>query len=198
MVHADKRMIKGEQTRTKILYAAIEVIAENGLKNVSTAKLATVAGVSKSTIFHHFQSSDEVMKSTLDFVYHELLKDMKTEQYRDIKDLLDGIGYSLFHVPDEELSFFKVFLSFFHEGVFDSTYRDVFISYVNQMNDFFRMQLTKLAPESTDQDRIDRVSKLLLPIIDGVGLHYLLDQDRKKYQQLWNLQAKGIMDMLYG
>lgn len=196
MVQDDKRINKGEQTRANILRTAVEIIAENGLKDVSTAKLATAAGVSKSTIFHHFKTNDELLVSALNLVFEELLASMKIEEYRDVEHFLDTLGHTIIYVSDDELAYIKAFLSFFHEGIFNSTYREVLVSYAGQMNELFRKQLTQLAPKSIDQGTIDSVSKLLLPMMDGIGYHYLLNGDSEKYEQLWKLHTKGVLKLL--
>jgi AcrR family transcriptional regulator len=189
-------MQKGKQTRAIILYTAIEIIAENGLKDISTAKLAAAAGVSKSTIFHHFKSNDELLISALNLVFEELLQSMKIGEYRDVEHFLDTIGQSMFQASDTERIFVKAFLSFLHEGIFDSTYREILVSYAEQMNHFFRTQLAQLVPRSVNQETIDSVSGLLLPMIDGIGFHYLLNGDDEKYRQIWALQTKSVLQLL--
>lgn len=195
-VYDDKRMQKGKQTRAIILQTAIEIIAVNGLKDISTAKLATAAGVSKSTIFHHFKSSDELLMSALNLVFEELLQSMKIEVYRDVEHFLDTLGQSLFQVPEANLSSVKAFLSFFHEGIFDSAYQEILVSYAAQMNELFYNQLIELAPDHVKQETIESVSQLILPMMDGIGFHYLLHDQREKYQQIWALQTKGILQVL--
>lgn len=189
-------MQKGEETRENILYVAIEIIAENGLKDMSTAKLAKAAGVSKSTIFHHFKSNEMLMISTLKLIFDELLQSMKIEKYRDVEHFLDTLGQTMIQASDNKLIFIKAFLSFFHEGIFNSTFREVLVSYAEQMNSIFRAQLMELAPNSLEIETINSISSLLLPMIDGIGLHYLLNKDIEKYQQLWKLQTKAIVHLL--
>ncbi|GAB2550721.1 TetR/AcrR family transcriptional regulator [Gracilibacillus alcaliphilus] len=196
MVHDDKRMKKGEQTRVNILHTAIAMIAENGLTEISTAKLAAASGVSKSTIFHHFKSNDELLINTLHVVFEELLQSIKIGEYRDVAHFFDTLGQTMIPVSDDELPFFKAFLSFFHEGIFNPAYREILVTYSEQMNDLFRIQLTQLVPKTVNQETIDSVSRLLLPMVDGIGFHFLLNRDSEKYQQVWNLQTKGILKLL--
>lgn len=192
----DKRLKKGEQTRANILNAAIAIIAENGLKEVSTAKLAAATGVSKSTIFHHFKSSEDVLTSALNVVFNEMLQSIKREQYRDVEHFLYTLGQSMLQVSHSDLTLVKAFLAFFHEGIFNSTYREILASYAEQMNDLFRTELTRLAPNSVKKEMIESVSAMILPMMDGIGLHYLLNNDSVKYQQIWQLQVKSIIRLL--
>lgn len=192
----DRRIQKGEKTRENILSAAIEIIAENGLKDISAAKLAKASGISKSTIFHHFKSNELLMISALNYIFEELLQSMKIGKYRDVEHFLDTLGQTMIQASENKLTLIKAFLSFFHEGIFNLTYREILVSYAEQMNEIFRTQLLELAPKSVNHETINAISRLILPMIDGIGFHYLLNKDIEKYQQAWKLQTKGILYLL--
>jgi AcrR family transcriptional regulator len=191
----DQRIRKGELTRKNILKAATLIIGKKGLIEISTSKLAITAGVSKSTIFHHFKSTDELLLSTLDFVFKELLKVMTLEKYQNVEHFLYTLGQSVFKEPESKLTFFKVFLSFSHEAIFNEKYRAVIVSYAEQMNEMFSVQLTQLVPH-VNQKSIKSVAGLLLPLMDGIGFHYLLNSSSTKYQEVWELQVKSILQYL--
>jgi AcrR family transcriptional regulator len=195
MMKSDKRIQKGEKTHAKLLHQTIEMIAENGIKAVSTAKLASAIGVSKSTIFHHFQSSEEVLTSALHLVFEELLQFIHQREYRNVEDFLQAIGQSFYQMNKDQLTLFKAFLAFLHEGVFDEGFRQILHNYAEQITALLHEQLTQLAPASVKPQTIETVSKLLLPMMDGIGFHYLLNRDQEKCQQMWKLQTKMILQL---
>ncbi len=196
MVLEDMRMLKGQQTRANIVYTAIVMIAESGLHVVSAAKLAEAAGVSKSTIFHHFKSNEELLTSTLNVVFDELLQVMKIGNYRDVEHFLHTLGHAMISVSDDARIYMKAFLSFFHEGMFNPNYREILTSYAEQMNDMFYTQLTLLTPESVNRETIHAVSRLILPMIDGIGIHFMLNKDRERFEEIWKWHVKGILKLL--
>ena len=53
-------------TRGDLLAAAERLIAERGFAEASLADIATVAGVSKGAIYHHFQSKEDLLLALLD------------------------------------------------------------------------------------------------------------------------------------
>jgi AcrR family transcriptional regulator len=53
-------------TRSELLAAAEELIAERGFAHASLADIAAAAGVSKGAIYHHFQSKDDLLMALLD------------------------------------------------------------------------------------------------------------------------------------
>ncbi|HLR67793.1 MAG TPA: TetR/AcrR family transcriptional regulator [Virgibacillus sp.] len=129
----DKRMQKGERTSNHILHTTIEIVAKHGLNGVTTAKLVEASGVSKSTIFHHFKTRDEVLKKALDLVFNELLNTMKIDDYHGVEEFLKAIGHSMFQLDETTRTYVEAFLSYFHEGIFNPEYRMIFISVIGSI-----------------------------------------------------------------
>jgi AcrR family transcriptional regulator len=65
---------KGEQTRAAILDAAVKLAAQNGLEGLSIGALAEVAHMSKSGVFAHFGSREELQISVIR-EYHAKFED---------------------------------------------------------------------------------------------------------------------------
>src|SRR5699024_5034747 len=114
----------------------------------------------------------------------------------DVEEFLESIGHFMFQLSETTRIYVEAFLSYFHEGIFNPEYREIFVSYVKEMEMVFETQLKQLMPNTVDEKDISSISSLLLPMMDGMGLHYLLTEDRKKYLELWNLQIKGILHIL--
>jgi AcrR family transcriptional regulator len=55
-----RRAVKGRQTRSSILDAALALAAHEGLEGLSIGALAEAAGMSKSGVFAHFGSREEL------------------------------------------------------------------------------------------------------------------------------------------
>lgn len=54
------RSTKGSQTRTEILQAAVQIASAEGLEGISLGRLADEVGMSKSGLFAHFRSKEEL------------------------------------------------------------------------------------------------------------------------------------------
>ena len=59
-VHVAKPLQKGQQTRAAILDSALSLASQMGLEGLSIGALAEVAGMSKSGVFAHFGSREEL------------------------------------------------------------------------------------------------------------------------------------------
>jgi len=78
---------KSAMTRDRILDAAISCFIELGYTNVTTAKVASAAGVSRGAMLHHFPSKTELIQAAVEYLHVKLLEDY-TERVKSISPKL--------------------------------------------------------------------------------------------------------------
>lgn len=66
---------KSAMTRDRILEAAIDCFINLGYSNVTTAKVADTAGVSRGAMLHHFPSKTELIQAAVEYLHGKLLDD---------------------------------------------------------------------------------------------------------------------------
>ena len=66
---------KSAMTRDRILDAAINCFITLGYTNVTTAKVASTAGVSRGAMLHHFPSKTELIQAAVKYLHDKLLED---------------------------------------------------------------------------------------------------------------------------
>jgi len=66
MATSDGRLLRGEQTRRAILERAADIASVEGLDGLSIGRLASELGASKSGVFAHFGSKEELQLATVD------------------------------------------------------------------------------------------------------------------------------------
>jgi AcrR family transcriptional regulator len=97
---------KGANTRGMLLGRACELAARVGLEGVSIGELASAAGMSKSGVFAHFGSREDLVRQTLDWAADSFTARVMAPALRQprglprLQALVDGwIGWILAH-PD--------------------------------------------------------------------------------------------------
>lgn len=70
----DKR---SQETRQRILQAALELFAERGFEGASVRDIATNADVNHGLIKYHFESKDLLWKAAVDFLFERQADEMK-------------------------------------------------------------------------------------------------------------------------
>ncbi len=78
-----KRKARGEQSRVAILQAAAQLVTLHGLKGLSIGDLAAHLGISKSGLYAHFKSKEELelatIQTALDTFEREVIKPALTQ-----------------------------------------------------------------------------------------------------------------------
>lgn len=80
---------KSAMTRDRILDAAIHCFVELGYTNVTTARVASSAGVSRGAMLHHFPSKTELIQAAVEYLHDKLLQDY-TARVASIPESLEG------------------------------------------------------------------------------------------------------------
>lgn len=80
---------KSAMTRDRILDAAITSFIELGYTNVTTARVASCAGVSRGAMLHHFPSKIELIQAAVEYLHGKLLEDY-THRVNSIPANLQG------------------------------------------------------------------------------------------------------------
>jgi AcrR family transcriptional regulator len=61
----DGRLVRGDQTRRAVLRRSVDIASVDGLEGLSIGRLATELGISKSGVFAHFGSKEELQLATI-------------------------------------------------------------------------------------------------------------------------------------
>lgn len=70
---------KSQMTRDRILEAAIDCFINLGYTNVTTAKVADFAGVSRGAMLHHFPSKTELIQAAVEYLHDKLLENYSAQ-----------------------------------------------------------------------------------------------------------------------
>lgn len=104
-----KEKVLSEQKREAVILAAIEQFGRYGYLGASMDKIASVANVSKRTVYNHFKSKSELFAAILAQARTQMNKPLrvKFDPYEELKVQLTDIGY---HVAKQTMngSFIKL------------------------------------------------------------------------------------------
>lgn len=173
-------MSRGEDTRTKILEAAVELMGREGPDHFTASALAHEVGVSKATLFHHFASLGDIPLAALE----EVLADAMTRLEDDrlpLREYLRGLGDEMEAIAYQERLNAAYFV-FFVKGVFDPRLRErmkeIGFGLHQQVAGAFERRLIP------DDDR-EAVARLTEVVLDGMALHHLLMGDHELLERAW-------------
>ena len=65
--------LSGDIRRDQIVEAALRIIANRGVKSLTTAAIAEEVGISEANLYRHFNSKDEILQGTVEKIGEGLL-----------------------------------------------------------------------------------------------------------------------------
>lgn len=186
---SDKRQEKGDETYQKLIRAAIDIIAAEGVSGITAGKLSRVTKTSKSNIFHHFKSVDDIPLAVLHYLMTSGIRSPITDKPESMAGYLEYLGLPLFHMTPSDSAIYRAFFSYYHKSLFEMPYQTILSDYLGSVQSDMAHMLRHYASASTTDDQIQSIIHLILTTLDGMGLHLLMGADPKPYKTAWKLQC---------
>ncbi len=186
MVVSDGRAKKGEHTRNRILRAAAELLGEVGVDGFSASALAKRAGISKGTIFHHFQNLDEVPLEVLETLLSQELLD-SLQIHTSFPVYLEHFGGITLATAREQGMFLRVYITFFARALHDERYRQRIKARISETHVRMCAALGERLDGHLAASEVQAITDLTQATLDGLVLRYLLDADEQVFTRAWSL-----------
>lgn len=190
---SDGRVLKGKETKEKILQATLLYIADHGIKGMSAAKIAKLAGVSKSNIFHHFGSVEELPIKCMAYLCDGLMTSVNTYETRTLEELLLNVGEMTFVDDINHQKTYRAFFTLYNESFHEIRYKEIIASMKSKYVKGIIEAVNYYEEGKIDQDDLTHLAYLITIIIDGMGMHFLIDGDPDQYKKLWSIQIQMVL-----
>ena len=174
--------------KQRIINAAIKVMQENPMEEVSVRKIATQAGLTTGAIYHHYKNKDEllfdVIKQSLQFT-HRLAESVKNENHKKGRALLEEIvaevGKRLSKSEEQ-----KLYLLLLNDAIarnhpvrkkYEQNYRDIIENTADLFEEAFELK---------NEVHKRGVAALLVAAMDGIAIQQslgVLPDDQAKMTQ---------------
>jgi AcrR family transcriptional regulator len=174
-----RRAERAAETRERILQAAVQTLATDGVDGMRIARVAGVAGVSATLVHYHFDTREQLLTEALERSYG-LAADLRgsagTRLSRPaLERLVEKVEDSL-PLPGEQEREWQLWVELWLAAVRDPELRVTAARVYRRLHDALRALLVEGAElgEFSVSDP-DRVADRVLALIDGFGVRALLD-----------------------
>jgi AcrR family transcriptional regulator len=169
-------MTEVSMRKQRIINAAIQVMQENPMEEVSVRKIATQAGLTTGAIYHHYKNKDEllfdVIKQSLQFT-HRLAESVKNENHKKGRDLLEEIvsevGKRLSKSEEQKLYILLLNDAIARNHPIRKKYEDNYRAIIENTADLFEE-----AFELKNEAHKRGVAALLVAAMDGIAIQQAL------------------------
>lgn len=162
--------------KQRIIDAAIQVMQQNPMEEVTVRKIATQAGLTTGAIYHHYKNKDEllfdVIKQSLQFT-HRLAESVKNEDQKKGRELLEEIvaevGKRLSKSEEQKLYILLLNDAIARNHPIRKKYEENYRAIIDNTADLFEKSF-ELENESYKR----AVAALLVAAMDGIAIQQAL------------------------
>ncbi len=184
---------RSEETRTRLLDAALQRFARNGYDVASVDDICADAGVSKGAFYHHFPSKQAVFLALLQAwlaTVDEGLKALRQESVPQTFVHITQLLPELLASADQRL---PLFLEFWAQASRDKTIREATIAPYHHFQQYFAGLVEDgIAEGSLKAVDPQAAARLIVSLAVGLFLQAVLDPRGAD----WQAQARESMDIL--
>jgi AcrR family transcriptional regulator len=158
-------------SRDRILEAAVERIARDGIDGVRIARIAMDAGVSTALVHYHFATREALLAEALEYSF-ELAGDTRTVETAGgpaLQRLRDMVEQCL-PLPGVQERDWVLWVELWLRAVRHTELRPTAAKLYERMHEWFREAIEEELPDADAAATADR----LLALIDGYGIRALL------------------------
>ena len=168
-------------TKTAIIEAAITLMGRVGADGFSASALAAEVGVSKATLFHHFQSLDEIPIEALGMLTDQAL-DFDLPANAGLPEFLDAMGEMAFGFLNERRSFLNAYFTFVSKAMFDPRLKAKMQASLNTAKAQVRELINNYVDDET---RARDLTNMVMILLDGGMMHVMLLENETEVRAMW-------------
>ncbi len=178
--------INGEESKQQLITCAMTLIANEGMGGLTFENLAVQSGMRKESISRHFETIEQLTKVLID----RLMSIVRTPIEDQLPDTLAYYfnmlgGQSYFSAPTELITY-RVLIAFYSDAIFKGRYIDEIKELKQAFIEFVTDGIDKIEGVRIPAS----LAELILIDLDGLGFHYLIEEDVEKYSELWRLRSQ--------
>jgi TetR/AcrR family transcriptional repressor of bet genes len=170
-------------TRSRIIEATFDVIAEEGFAGVTMAKVAERAGLSRGIGNFHFKTKEQLLLEALKVLYGEFEMSWRSaisDAGPSPVDQLTGLIRKILEPPIADPKKIALWLAYWGETPSRQTYMELCDAYDRQWEAAIEEILHSLIDDNFDSHgmSLHAIGESLIAMMDGFWLEYLLAPDR--------------------
>jgi AcrR family transcriptional regulator len=184
---------RSEETRTRILKAAANLIRKRGYARFRTAEVAKEAGLSRGAQLHHFPTKDSLVVATLEYVFEQarMLSRRRASAVNKPRDLIEAV------IEDAREFFFSEHFMIAIDIVLststDQSVRKQILDISRKARRPVETAWTEaLAANGVPGQLASDLVALTLSLVRGMALRTLWDNDPKWFDELFALWRQMI------
>lgn len=159
------RKVKKEEKRREIALSCTDVIHEIGMKNITVAQVAKIAGIGKGTIYEYFENKEDIIFEIINIHIEKYNKDLleSLEKVDTTKEKLKLFFKLVLEDDEENLKHFNGYKEFLSIVLSEENSR--MKEFNCNKNEFFKAKLLKIFENGVNSGELKIEA---LSLVDGI------------------------------
>lgn len=197
MLEHDKRKLKGIKTKQLILEVTLEIISQEGSKGVTTRNIIKKSGIGKGSLYHHFESIDEIIFEAMMMMFNEYINGIESIEFKNLEDFIKKLGYSTIEMLVQHAQFGKN-----SAGLWEIMLNnDNFLQKINNTNTNIVNQISNIINNNINnkeitKETIDKLSLSIYTSLMGMEIAIYMNPDEKLFKSMWDTTSKILLNYL--
>ena len=176
---------RSEETRARILEAAVKQFAINGYNTTSVDSICEQAGVSKGAFYHHFKTKQDVFLALLDGWLQSFDQAIEASKDRPVPETFHLMTEYFPYIFESASDNLPMFLEFLQQASRDETIWQASIAPYRRYHKHFASLIKKgIAEGSFVEVNPDLAARLIVSAAMGLLLQSLLDPKGAKWDKV--------------
>ncbi|HVO74445.1 MAG TPA: TetR/AcrR family transcriptional regulator [Ignavibacteriaceae bacterium] len=163
-----------QESRKKILEAALQVFAKEGYYSSTISAIANKAGISQGLMYNYFKSKEELLNELMIGLIENIMSEfmpLKPGEKIEQKDIIKIINATIDLVL-EKPEFWKLYFSVFIQPDVMAMVMDKMM----KMSEPYLKELVKYFKEKGEKDPV-AMMRYFSAVLDGIQLHCMIDPE---------------------
>ena len=172
-------------TRKSIVQAAMKIVGEGGYESLTTGVLIKEAGIAKGTLYHHFDSLEDVICAMIEQFSEMIFAEVPIDKYETMEGYLADLGnFCLDHVSSNP-ALMNLFYGFIPKGFNNEKYKTQVFNIFKKATEQVTPAVKKFYKDKATPEKIDAAVRMVDIFSMGFCVHHCIFDDRETYLSLW-------------
>ena len=175
---------KTEETRSRLLQAAFELLKTAPFSALTASKITTAAGLSKGALFHHFSQIEDFYLYMLDSIIQTFDGAIQANSATSFEIFLQTSMEITFEMVENSPEVFTAIYSFLDLARFKPRYAQKVRAILEAEMEKWKNDLALYFPPGFSQKRQEGILYLIDMYFSGLGTHYLVLKNKARYKAI--------------
>lgn len=179
-------------TKRKIVEAAVAILSAEGPYSLTSGKLSSKLGMSKGTIFHHFEDMGGVQIGVLEYLFSTLDEQVQDRKHKDLRSFTGDLIDTTFASIERYRNVYAALFHFIANAVYNPVFQQRLRERADHILEAWKQALFEHVDREVTPAEQDRIVRMIDIFFSGLCIHDFIYMEPKRYKRI----TKDFMEII--